>query len=173
MAHLATSALAAVRVLPISVVMVRATPSASASRMSAAARIQAARWAKEVVRRASKPVTARPRAASTWSGDMGSKVFRTSPVAGFVVEIAILHPNADHARAGRPGDRPEAANPHRNAGGTPGMGGWNAVYGSAAGMDRSPVPHLSAPVVPGRPDLTILPAGRLVPVPENRPSLEG
>ncbi len=59
LAHFATSALADARVLPISVVMVVAMASTSASRMSAAAVSQPARCANEVRRSTSNPSAAR------------------------------------------------------------------------------------------------------------------
>ena len=88
-AHLAASARADFRVLPISRVMIRAMDSLSSSSRSAARRISSARSAKEVVREVWNVAWAVAMASETWALVCASKVLTVSPVAGFWVAMAM------------------------------------------------------------------------------------
>src|SRR5580658_7930489 len=72
-------------------VMTRANFSLSASRISAAFTIHAARLAKLVVRKTPKAWTARCSFSSSCASEIGSNVFSTAPVAGFVLAMLMKH----------------------------------------------------------------------------------
>ncbi len=95
LAHFRTSALAATRVFPISVVMMVAMRSTSDSRISAARTIQPARSANVVFRYVANLDAARARMRSTSVSEISSKVFSTAPVAGLVVAMGMGHLGAD------------------------------------------------------------------------------
>ena len=88
-AHLETSALAAAKVLPISVVRMRATTGTSPSRSSAAVIRWRARSLYEVVRYSAKATMAWARMASTSSGVWAGNSFSVFPVAGLMVAKGI------------------------------------------------------------------------------------
>src|SRR5580658_8008056 len=71
--------------------MIRANFSLSVSRISAAFTINPARLAKLVLRNAPKDSTARCSFASRTASEIGSNVFSTTPVAGFVVAMLMTH----------------------------------------------------------------------------------
>ena len=75
--------------MPISVVMMRAISSHPASSASAAAFIHRARSAKDVSRYSAAVAAARAIRSSTSASESAAKVFSISPVAGFVVAIAM------------------------------------------------------------------------------------
>ena len=84
-AHLETSPLAAAKVLPISVVRMRATSGTSPSRSSAAVIRWRDRSAKVVVRYSANAALARCSSRSSSSGVRAGNSFSVFPVAGLIV----------------------------------------------------------------------------------------
>ena len=112
--------------MPISVVISSATPSASASSTSAAARSQPTRCSGVVSRYCCQAAAAWASFCSSASSVSGSKVLRVSPVAGLIVAIAmsvsspvLLHPCPCPRSGGRNRASPHAGVPARGCRGPP------------------------------------------------------
>src|SRR4051812_45109012 len=114
--------------------------STSASRMSAAARIQPARCSNDVSRYDAKAVAARSSRSDTSADDSGSNVLSVSPVVGLTVAMAMRSFCTAVAAGARGGEFPTP--PH----GAAGPRGYfrAAVAGAARGEYLAPPPQVAA-----------------------------